>query len=298
MAKVCVGQGGIILTDKWLAGEAEAQYLDWSESYPTGSPPTAMPNLADAPYQCADQACLDAWARGQLADAWLALYGELPSDTELQGVQAISRMLTNYGYPAWPTAITDRGRIVRGWWGHHNWGAILCSHCPDDCAGGFVDSIDLRVGDGEWKSAAACFKHEVSNERGAVDLLRLVLGNQPSDYFLAKLRQGDAYAVTTDLLGRGIFVRSATGDQTSFEHDTAVLAQRLVRHAYAAAEATGDCLRLFNDGPKVDDPTDPPGLVNEPPNLPASVLPIVALAILGLGVGYGAYRWHLSKRSG
>lgn len=298
MGQVCVGQGGIILTDKWLAGEAGDQYLDWSESYPTGAPPTAMPNLADAPYQCADQACLDVWARGQLADAWLALYGELPGDTELQGVQAISRMLTNYGYPAWPTAITDRGRIVRGWWGHHNWGALLCSHCPDTCDGGFVESVELLDADGKWRSVAACFKHEVSNERGAVDLLRLVLGNEPADFFLAKLRQGDAYEITRYLLGRGILVRSAARDQKSFEYDTAVLSQRLVRHAYAVSESTGDCLRLSNKGPSVDDPSDPPGLVNEPPELPKSMLPYAVLALFGLAVGYGAYRWRRSKQSG
>jgi len=304
MGKICVGHGGLVVPDDWARGHGTA-YLDWSEDYPGYTqpgeePPAAegdLPDLTDLPSQCADQACLDRWAANLLKSVWQT--GPEPTDTQLQAVLAASRMLSNYGYPAWPTAVTDRGRNVGNWWGHHNWGAFVCvrpdgTPCstPAGCSSGFRDVITRR--DGElWIARPECFAHWPSNEEGARAMLTRITANFDAST-LTILDSGDGYALAKMLAELGIVPDAKHGG------DAAATANLLARHAKAIALARREPLYLVDRTPRGQVPVgyDPAPVVNQPPELTQrnKVLGILTGVAVGIGAGYAGVAAYRSWR--
>jgi len=223
----CLGDGGAVVPRGWLGGDGPDAPLSWGDAYPGSGPDPGEAerqsrNLADVP-GCPDQACLDIWARLVLEAAWKAL-GYNPSETVIQSSQAISRMLANYGWPGFPRAVRG-SRDMSKWWGHHNWGAVICETCVETntCfAPAFVDMIEVREG-GSVREISACFEHANNNDAGAKRFIEVLLGSAPAANY-AMLEDGDA-----SLIARSIF-------KTTTDRQAAIDAELITRHAYAIAQ--------------------------------------------------------------
>jgi hypothetical protein len=289
---VCYGEGGSLIPGEFT--DQPDLWADWSHAYPGSPPPPTpwpagdLPDLRDMPPAGTD---MDSWAKGLLSQAFYDVIGHYPDPAVVQLIQALSKHLTNYGWPGFPTGKTAAGRDTTPWWGHHNFGVMSCAGCFDGqrCVAGFLDQTEVHDQNG-WQIRPACFAHYPTNLGGAQGLVRHLLG---SSEVWAAVQTADSYALAVAMRQAGMTRRRQDAGLEARE-----LAAAIQRAAQSLADVYGAVL-VSSSSPSVPaiDPTEPPGLTQIDLPTPRSRTALVVGAAATLVAGALAVRWWVRRSS-
>jgi len=135
-------------------------------------------------------------ARQIIIEAFVAVFGRVPTQYEAQAAQGIAWLETRYG-TAWLGAGV----------GSRNWGAVTRSKPPCDTATSFLYTDSAPQGDGTNKTYSVCFKKYLTDELAAADLINIAFGSRfKPKGALAPATAGDLYGVSAALRAQSYYL--------------------------------------------------------------------------------------------